>query len=31
MGDLHDDDDRTPARVCIPVDGVEQRLGDGLK
>jgi hypothetical protein len=31
MDDLHDDDDRTPARVRVPVDGVKQRLGDGLK
>jgi hypothetical protein len=31
MEDLHDDDSRAPARVRVPVDGVEERLGDGLK
>jgi hypothetical protein len=31
MDDLHDDDDRTPARVRVSVDGVEQRVGYGLK
>jgi hypothetical protein len=31
MDDLHDDDDRTPARVHLPVDGVKEHLRDGLK
>jgi hypothetical protein len=31
MKDLHDNDDRAPARVDVPVDGVEERLGDGLE
>jgi hypothetical protein len=31
MDDLHDDDSRTSARIRVPVDGVEERLGDGLK
>jgi hypothetical protein len=31
MVDLQGNGDRSPARVRVPVDGVEERLGDGLE